>query len=121
MVNGQSPYPVKAFPQTPPLFQKSTTCNIRAPTMPPMMHHIAIDNIASELNPCLVPNLWTKYTATATPTTVKKPCHENRNGPKPKMYGSNGIEMVPRTFRSISPKLSLVLLTGHLTWNYSMY
>ena len=64
--------------------------------MPPMMHHVATDSIASPSSPSLRPHRHVRYTATATATKVKNPCQESMNPTVRMMSGSKGMLITAR-------------------------
>ena len=64
--------------------------------MPPMMHQVDTDRMASPSSPSLRPQRQVKYTATATATNVRKPCHDSMNPPTLKMLGPNGMLITAR-------------------------
>ena len=72
------------------------TCSIRAPMIPPMMHQVATDRIASPSSPSLRPHRQVRYTATATATKVKKPCQDSMNPAVRMMSGSKGMLITAR-------------------------
>ena len=64
--------------------------------MPPMMHQVATERMASPSRPSRRPQRQARYTATATATKVKKPCQDSWNAAVRIMSGSNGIFMTAR-------------------------
>ncbi len=74
--------------------QKSATWKSLAPIMPPIIDQTATDKMESGSKPSFVPQRYVRYTAVATATNVRKPCHDSRKGPKSKRLGFIPIAIV---------------------------